>query len=173
MHSFDIIVIIFTSLFIAFGIKRGFIEEVFHLIAMVGGFIGAYLTYPAIFDFIIFIKISDQAKTIISFILAYIVIAASIIIIGWVLKKIVHFVLLGWLDRILGGIIGFTKAAIIIWIFTLSICLLPPSKLKNAFLSSETYKFLTNFPIELSIPKNKKYEQTETIPLSDKKDTPI
>lgn len=174
MHTFDIIIIFVISIFIIFGIKRGFIEEVFHLIAVVGGFIGAYLTYPTIFDFIGFIKISDQAKTIISFILAYIIIAISIMLVGWILKKIIHFVLLGWLDRILGGFMGFTKAAIIIWIFTLSVSLLPSSQLKSAFITSETYKFLTNFPIVLSIPKNKKHEQTRNIITpSGKKNIPI
>lgn len=152
MHVFDIIIVAIASLFVAIGVKRGFIEEIFHLGAMIGGFIGAFLCYPFLYDRFTFLKTSAQTKTVIVFILSYILIAFSLIVIGWVLKKVVHLTILGWIDRVLGGLIGIGKTLIIIWIFILSVSLLPSSKLKSSFSSSDTYKIFTKLPVKLSVP---------------------
>ncbi len=160
MHVFDIIIVAVASFFVAIGVKRGFIQEIFHLAAMIGGFIGAFLSYPFIYNRISFLKASAQTKTVVAFILAYILIALSLIIIGWILKKVVHLTMLGWIDRLLGGLIGIGKATIIIWIFILSVTLLPTSKLKSSFTSSGTYKALTKLPVELSVPGSRDIQKT-------------
>lgn len=152
MHVFDIIIVAVASFFVAIGIKRGFIQEIFHLAAMIGGFIGAFLCYPFLYNRIGFLKTAAQTKTIISFILCYIIIAFSLIVIGWVLKKVIHLTILGWIDRLLGGLIGIGKTLIILWIFILSTSLLPSSKLKSSFSSSGTYKLITRLPVKLSVP---------------------
>ena len=155
MHAFDIIAAGVTIIFILIGIYKGFIEEIFHLAAMVLGFVGAYLSYPYVYNKIDPLHKSSHVKTIVAFILAYIVIAFSFIIIGWILKKIVHLMLWGWIDRLLGGLIGFGKAALVIFIFVLSVTLLPPSHLKSSFTSSKTYTFMTKLPIKLKVPRSK------------------
>lgn len=172
MHAFDIIIVAIATIFIVIGIKRGFIEESFHLAAMLGGFVGAYLTYSLIYDKIGFIKTSAQTKTIISFILAYIAIAFIILVAGWILKKLVHMTLLGWIDRLFGGLIGFTKATIFIWIFILSISILPSSQLKSAFSSSTTYNILTKLPVYLTVPHSNSYKNiTKSATFKKLKDT--
>ncbi len=163
MQIFDIIIIAVASLFVGIGVRRGFIEEIFHLAAMLGGFIGAYLCYPFIYTRIGFLKTAAPTKTIIAFILAYICIAFSLIVIGWILKKIIHMTILGWIDRLLGGLIGLCKAAIMIWIFILSVSLLPNSKVKSAFSSSAIYSFLTKLPVKLSVPGTKELRKSYEI----------
>ncbi len=160
MQIFDIIILAVVSIFVALGIKRGFIEEVFHLAAMLGGFISAFLCYPLIYNRIGFLKTSASTKTIIAFILAYIFTAFSLIIIGWILKKVIHMTILGWIDRLLGGLIGFGKATILIWIFILSVSLLPHSKVKSAFSQSAIYSFLTRLPVKLTVPGTKKLKES-------------
>ncbi len=176
MHAFDIIAISTLIIFITIGVSRGFIEEIFHLTAMLGGFTGAFLSYPFIFRKINFLKISAQTKTVISFILAYIIIALILLILGWILKKIVHMTILGLIDRLFGGFIGLGKATIIIWIFVLSVAILPSSKLKSAFTSSKTYTLLTKLPVRLNIPQSKRLNRSykklkKSIPVDKLKDT--
>jgi membrane protein required for colicin V production len=153
MHTFDIIVLATIAIFVGIGIYRGLIEEAFHLAAMFGGFVGAYILYPVMYERLTFLKSSSNAKTVISFILCYIIIGFSILIIGWMLKKLIHMTLLGWIDRLLGGTTGILKAGIIIWVFVLSVTYLPDSKLKKAFSSSKTCIFFKTLPLQLKTPK--------------------
>jgi len=159
MHAFDIIAAGVAIIFVVIGMYKGFIEEVFHLAAMILGFIGAYLSYPYVYDKIDPFHKSSNIKTIVAFIIAYIVIAFAFIIVGWLLKKIVHLTLLGWIDRLLGGAAGFCKALVVILIFVLSVTLLPRSPLKTSFTSSKTYTFITKLPIKLKIPRSKKIKK--------------
>ena len=156
MQAFDIIAIGVTAVFVGIGIKNGFIEEIFHLAALFGGFVGAYFSYPLIYNKLGFLEKASHTKTIIAFVLAYLIIAFSLIVIGWMIKKLVHLTLLGWLDRVLGGILGLGKAALIIFIFVLSITLLPYSKKRTAYTSSATYKLLSKIPVRLTVPRGKK-----------------
>ena len=156
MQAFDIIAIGVTVVFVGIGAKNGFIEEIFHLAALFGGFIGAYLSYPFIYKKLDFLEKASQTKTIIAFVIAYIVIAFSLIVIGWMLKKLIHLTLLKWVDRLLGGILGFGKAGVILFIFVLSVTLLPHSKKKTAYSSSVTYKLLTKLPVKLTVPGRRK-----------------
>lgn len=158
MQAFDIIAIGATAVFVVIGIKKGFIEELFHLAALLGGFVGAYLSYPFIYKKLGFLEKASQTKTIVAFVIAYIVIAFSLIVIGWLIKKTVHLTLLGWIDRLLGGIFGFGKAILILFIFVLSVTLLPYSRKKSAYTSSATYKLLTKIPVRLTVPGRKNFK---------------
>jgi membrane protein required for colicin V production len=160
MHLFDIIIIIVAAIFILLGIKRGLIEEIFHLAAMVGGFIGAYFSYSIIFNRLQFLKTTDRVKTVIAFVLAYIVITFTILVCGWLLRKLIHMTPLGWIDRLAGGILGFFKGAILIWIFVLSVSLLPKSQVKSSFSSSFFYKLLNKLPIQLKVPSADKLRKS-------------
>ncbi len=160
MHLFDIIIAIVAAIYILLGIKRGFIEEIFHLAAMIGGFIVAYFTYPIIFNKIQFLTTTNHVKTIVAFILAYIVIAFIILLCGWLLRKLIHLTILGWIDRLTGGVIGMLKAIIFIWIFVLSVSLIPSSQIKSSFSSSYTYKFLQKLPIQLKVPRVNKLRKS-------------
>src|SRR4030042_1556385 len=125
MHIVDITTLAVIALFIIIGSIHGFIEEFFHFAAMFGGFIGAYFAYPLLYEKIAFLKKAAHIKTIIAFVIAYVVIAFSLIVIGWFLKKLVHMTPLGWIDRLLGGCIGACKSFIVILIFFLSVSLMP------------------------------------------------
>lgn len=159
MQLFDIITLVALAIFALIGIKRGFIEEIFRLLAMVGGLWGASLTYPFFFHKLAFIKISAQAKTILAFVTAYLLLMIVLLALGWILKKIVRLVLLGWLDHLLGGFVGAAKASIIIIIFLLSITMLPKSTFKKSITSSKTYALFNRIPLKISVPRTKKIPQ--------------
>ncbi|HEX2959132.1 MAG TPA: CvpA family protein [Chitinispirillaceae bacterium] len=147
MHTFDIIVLVITAFFVVIGIKRGFVIEIFRLVAMIAGFIIAFLYYSDIKLLLPLGKLPLQAQNSISFILTYIVTAIAIIAIGWVAKKIIHFSMLGWLDRILGAGVGVSKALIIVWVACLSIAAIPSERVRNDFgksISFQLYKSLPN-----------------------------
>ncbi len=147
MHTFDIIVLVVTAFFVIIGIKRGFVIELFRLIAMIAGFVIAFLYYSDIKLILPLGKLPLQAQNSISFVLTYIVTVVVIIAIGWLIKKILHFSMLGWLDRILGAGIGLSKALLMVWVACLSIAAIPSERVRNDFgksIAFRTYKSLPN-----------------------------
>lgn len=158
MQTFDIIAIAVYSLFIGIGIYRGFIKEVFQIAAMLGGFIGAYLTYPILALKLTFISKNESTLTVLAFVLAFLICFFVILAIGWIIKKVVHMTPLGWIDRLIGGISGFLKASILLIVFVLSMNALPDFKLKDAFSSSASFKAVDKLPFVLKSVRNKKVQ---------------
>lgn len=159
MQTFDIITIAVYSLFIVIGIYRGFIKEVFQIAAMLGGFAGAYLTYPALSTKLSFISDNAGTITVLSFITAFIICFILILAIGWLIKKIVHMTPLGWIDRLIGAFSGFLKASILLIVFVLSMNALPDFELKNAFKDSFSFQTVDKLPFVLKNVRGKKVQK--------------
>ncbi len=114
MNWLDIVLIIGLAISVLAGIRAGLIKVAFTL---VGGIIGVVLAgrySDGLADKLSFIP-GDSAQGIISFVL---IIAATIVvamIAGTIVKKVVHILpLVGWVDKLCGGIIGLLSGAIII-----------------------------------------------------------
>ena len=146
MHTFDIIILIIISIFVIIGIKRGFIVEVFRLFAMIGGFVIAFIYYKDISHFIPLSKIPLQVLNGIAFVLLYIATAVGLLCIGWGLKKLIHFSLLGWIDRLLGACVGICKALLIAWVACLSISSFPLKRIQHDFGKSFIYRYYKHLP---------------------------
>lgn len=152
MHTLDIIFLIIASIFIVIGIKRGLIGEIIRLSAMIFGFIIAFLYYPDLSIRLSLAKIPLSIKNGISFLIIYIATALVIIALGWGFKRIVHLTVLGWIDRVLGAVIGFLKAVLIAWALCLSVSSFPVKRVQSDFDKSlvyRAYKFLPH-PIKLN-----------------------
>ncbi len=153
MHVFDIIVLCAFCVFAVMGLVRGFIAEAFRLAALAGGFVGAILFYDSLYAKLGFLKTPASAKTVIAFVVCYLAIALVLTAIGWLVKKAVHLAMLGWIDRLLGGVVGAGKAALVVWVFVLSISLLPHGGLRSVFTDSRAYGLFSNLPVKLHIPR--------------------
>lgn len=151
MHTFDIISLVIIGLFVLIGIKRGFIIEIFRFTAMIAGFIIAFLYYPDIRQLLPLGKLPIQIQNSISFLLTYVLTAATFITAGWFAKKIIHFTLLGWLDRLLGALVGVFKSLMIVWIACLSIAALPSERVRENFGKSITFQFYKTLPSGLEL----------------------
>jgi membrane protein required for colicin V production len=156
MHIFDICAIVLTAVFVLIGIKRGFIQELFRLIAVGGGLIGALLLYKTAFAKLGFLHTPHQIKTIVAFIAVYVALLVGLLLAGWLLKKIIHLSMLGWLDRLWGGVFGFVKAVIIVWICVLLIAIGLPDNFRKAMHTSKTYRTFSKIPVHLTIPTSLK-----------------
>jgi membrane protein required for colicin V production len=152
MHFIDIISIIACSVFVGFGIKRGFIGEIFRLAAVIIGFIAAFIFYKPLYDLLSFITMPGAAKTALSFLVVYAVIALGVLAVGWVVKKVVHLTLLGWLDRLLGATVGLAKALLLIWLMVLCVQIAPSTAAHKAISKSWTFRIMTAMPLRLKSP---------------------
>ena len=115
MNYIDIILIVPLLLGFLRGIKRGIVRELTSFIALILGIYGAI-------NFAVYIQpflksqfeIGSSLIPIISFAVTFLIIVLSIKLIGFIIDKIVKFIALGIISRLLGGVFGLLKAAFIL-----------------------------------------------------------
>ncbi len=115
MLIFDIVVLVLLLWGLYSGFKNGFFVELSSTIAFIAGLVGAFLYSNSIADFIA--NTWDIAKIyadVIGFIVTFILIVAVIKILAKVLTNVANMAFMGWLNSILGGVIGVLKSVVII-----------------------------------------------------------
>jgi uncharacterized membrane protein required for colicin V production len=65
------------------------------------------------------------------------------------IKKVVHLTLLGWLDRLLGAILGFLKTVLLAWIVCLSISTF--NRTESNFNKSIVYRNFKRLPAAMRL----------------------
>ncbi|MBD3316540.1 MAG: hypothetical protein GF344_12195 [Chitinivibrionales bacterium] len=173
MNSLDIIFAVTVAAFALLGLKRGFVIEIFRLVALIGGFITAYLGHGFVLPYLGMPHIPEQIRIAIAFIAAFGAAAASLLMLGWLIKKIVHLAMLGWLDRILGACAGVAKSLVLIWVTVLALSVLPTSIFSDIRSGSVFYRTLTRIPLSLLDPPHdrlKRYERHLTKTPSSKQE---
>jgi len=104
MNWLDIVIIIVTLLLGMLGLWRGAIKAVFGIVGLIGGIALAGHYYLPL------ASILSSGEAIWSKIAAYaIILVATLIVasvIGWFVARLVHIVMLGWVDRLIGFILG-------------------------------------------------------------------
>lgn len=111
MNWFDIILIAVLALSAIIGIWRGFISMIMPLIGIIIGVVLAGLYAPTVGGWLQ-IDNAEHAKW-----AGYAIILVGALIVSIIfaviLTKFVHLVLLGWVNRLLGGIFGFASGALL------------------------------------------------------------
>ncbi|MBN1578388.1 MAG: CvpA family protein [Chitinispirillaceae bacterium] len=173
MHVLDIIIAVITAFLIFAGLRRGLIGEVIRLSAMVVGIFVAFLYYQdfAMRSPLTLIPVQTHIRYAIAFILIYCLCAVAIIMAGWFIKKTVHLTPLGWIDRLIGGSIGFLKGLLIAYVACLSISSFPIHRVQNDFNNSLIYRSFKSLPKGLSL-KNLLHNRTRLHTIFDKKPSP-
>lgn len=105
MNLIDIVILTIMIPMVIRGISKGFVSQAVSFIAL---FVGTYLAYRmtrmAGAPLAGLLGIAPNAGNVIVFAVALIGIWALLALVGQLLKDLVRFILLEWLDRILGGV---------------------------------------------------------------------
>ena len=111
MNWLDIVILVILVVSIFSGIKQGLIKSVLSLIGVIIGLVLASNFYQQVGNLLGFIPNIDIAN-IVAFILimAVVIIAASIV--AWVLRAIIKTIMLGWVDKLGGGVFGVLMGAL-------------------------------------------------------------
>ena len=126
MNWLDIVIIVVIAISTFLGLRAGLIKAVLSLAGLTGGVILAGRYYVPLSQQLSFIPYENATK-----IVAFIIIVVGVMIIAgvlaWLLGKIASIVMLGWVNRIGGAILGlvlgalFCGALLAIWIKYLGI----------------------------------------------------
>lgn len=104
MNWLDIVIIVVAVLLGIAGLRQGIIKTVFGIAGLIGGIVLAGRYYGGL------AALLSPAGATWANIAAYaIILIATLIIagvIGWFVARLVHFAMLGWLDRLVGCILG-------------------------------------------------------------------
>jgi len=141
MHAFDIVFCLFAAIFIIVGIRRGFIEEVVRLIALVAGFLCGLLLYRQLVPKLSFLSLPPHVAGVVAFLCIFFACTIVLLLLGKIIKKIISLTMLGWLDRLGGGCIGAVKTAVIGWIFVIAATSLPMFCNAKFFRDSRVFSF--------------------------------
>ncbi len=114
LKTYDIVVLVITLLFLVRGVWVGALRQITVFLALYIGYIVASQYHQQIFP--ILEKVSSNPKVIFltSYVLLFLVTYLVVLLLGKLLKMVVDLSLAGWFDRLLGGVIGILKAAIIV-----------------------------------------------------------
>lgn len=118
MNWLDFLLLIPISYGLLRGILKGFILEVFSLLGIFFGVIAARIYSDAVaINIKNWFDIEMSFAQPLAFIVIFIVIAISFHILAIIISKILKIILLGWLNKLLGGVFGLCKMLIIMSIF--------------------------------------------------------
>lgn len=113
MTSLDAGVIIITLLFLIRGIWVGLVRQLASIAALVFGFVAAGRYYRQLSEMVLPFINSPKISFIITYTLIFLLVYLLIVGLGFGLKKVMTLTLLGWFDRLMGGILGLTKAVFV------------------------------------------------------------
>lgn len=104
MNWLDIVIIIVAVLLGLMGLRQGIIRTVFGIAGLIAGIVLAGHYYDELAALLF------PAGATWAHIAAYIIILLATLLVaglvGWLVAKLVHFAMLGWLDRLVGFILG-------------------------------------------------------------------
>lgn len=127
MGIFDIIIAVILVFGFIRGLMKGLFVEVASLAALVAGVYGAIHFSHFVGDFLKEkLSWSEQYITLASFAITFAIIVLAISLLGKLFTKLADFAYLGWINKILGGVFGTLKLALI-----LSVVLLVFDKFNN------------------------------------------
>ena len=138
MNPLDITIIIILGYCVTRGLFRGLIKELTAIIALFIGFHAAYNYYPLLSKQLAVWAPNFQYLKITSFLIIFFVVVIIVNLIGMIIKYIIIFVFLGWIDKIFGVIFGVLKAGLIVVILAAIITAFIP---KGSIFLSESLIF--------------------------------
>jgi membrane protein required for colicin V production len=126
MTSFDIFVSVVLGISLIFSIMKGFVREIFSLLAYVGGYLMAVKYQDTLVRILIESIPSKPIAKLVAFVAIYIVTAIIISLIGKIAKGILlSGTDLSMFDRLLGGVVGLARGVIIMVAITFPLKFFP------------------------------------------------
>ena len=145
MNGLDIVIIAIITISAAFGLKTGLIKRAFSLLAIVLGLFIAGRTYLQGAELFGIVVHNPNVCKVLSFAIIFVLIAIAITLIGRLVKGMVNLLLLGWVDRTGGAVLGLVGAAILLGGLLLVITKFPIAGLETWIQNSQLAPLLVQF----------------------------
>lgn len=115
MNYIDIILMVPIIWFVYQGFRKGFIIELASLVALILGIYAALYFSAYAANFLANnIEMDPKYVPVVSFIITFIVIVFLVFSIGKLLEKVINMIALGFVNKMMGGVFGLLKGAVMI-----------------------------------------------------------
>ena len=120
MNLLDIIILICLILALIHGIIKGFISQAISLISIIVGVWAASHFSDLVYQWLAtHITGSEQTLKIAAFAIIFVIVIVALTLIGKLLEKVIELIMLGWLNRLLGGVFAVAKWLLIMGVITI------------------------------------------------------
>jgi membrane protein required for colicin V production len=117
MNLLDFILLIPIIWLCIRGFQKGLIIELASLVGIILGIIAAYYFGGYVQDFIKeYLSLKEHTSRIIAYILIFLVVLLIVWLIGKMLEGVIDVVAMGWLNKLLGAIVGLAKGIVVVCI---------------------------------------------------------
>jgi membrane protein required for colicin V production len=115
MNILDIIILICMTAALIEGLVKGFISQAISVISLLVGIWASSRFAGMVCEWLSqYISGSEQTLHIVAFAIIFIVVILILGLVGKMLEKIISFVMLGWLNRLLGAALALVKCMLIL-----------------------------------------------------------
>ena len=140
MNMPDILFGIILLLFTINGFRRGLLKEIARLTGLFLGCLIGTKYHDKLIPFLEQYLMNEQIIQIISFFIIFLISVVTINFISLSIQKIFELIYLGWLNKLLGSLLGFLKGLIIISIIIFCMDILPRETLEKINEQSIIYQ---------------------------------
>ncbi len=115
MQTIDIIISVLLVIGLLSGLRDGLVKQVASLAGLIGGLLLGRAFYIPIGMWLSdTFGMSVEAANVTAFILILIIVPLLFSAVGWVVSKLLKAICLGWINRLLGGLVGVLKFALFV-----------------------------------------------------------
>jgi membrane protein required for colicin V production len=127
MNSLDLGILIIASIFFVRGVFRGFVFELVTVVGLILGYIISitYLSLLSGYILTFFPSFPESIVKLVSFFMLFVGTNLLLRFVSNIITKTLKIAMLGWLNRLLGGILGMIKSVIIMSILVFVIDMVP------------------------------------------------
>ena len=136
----DILILIILGFFTFSGFKNGFIKEAARIVGMVGGFFSAHNFHDDLMPFLEVYISNTNILTVVSYLAVFCIALVFINTLATMLQKFFELILLGWLNRLLGTVLGLIKGIFVVSIIIFILEIAPSEIREKLHRDSELYK---------------------------------
>lgn len=112
LNYFDIAVICILSMFTLRGLIRGFVAEIAGVVAIVGGLWYARRSFTTLAEYLTFIP-DPTWRQIVAYVLIFLAVMLVVGIVARILRKVLEFSFVLWVDKLAGSLTGAFKGLVI------------------------------------------------------------
>jgi membrane protein required for colicin V production len=120
MTLLDAAIVAVLALSVLFAFARGIVRSLIGFVAWIAGLVAGYLFAPAVAQLLPAMPDTPLVPQAIAFVLIFVAAIVAGALLAWPLRAIVHGAGLGFVDRGLGAVFGFTRAALLLIVFAVA-----------------------------------------------------
>lgn len=136
MSTLDIVLLVVILFCGLLGIYWGVIRQVLSLVGLLAGIALAGRYGGRVADSLSSFVTSDMIAQVLGFVVVLIAVSASASLLATLLRRFVGLLFLGWLDHLIGGVLGLVQGALICAVILLFAAISPSVSLTGTLLGS-------------------------------------